>query len=814
MTDNNYFQSLLSELEKLDKSKDYLTISKTLTRPAHLQINNIITKWISSNDTLTNEEKKFFNLYSSLQLSFVEYCVFNSDTKTDVQTIIDDLPVNLFQKAQTDTLAKAVEYIHSEDFNNTDQNDTILISIMRMIDARSYAYRLCSKELTKMPPRLLNDEICECLTHSYAKNYLYDVKSINDTHKNISINNHHKFFLGCCTYAVASYDENKDYLKKPEDNKYIYLLAKYIRTMLNMKDFEKDKSILYCLRGILALLTNCVPINNWIHIINKALANVNDDDAQLANPFNIEFFSLIIHRLLGSDILQDQAIQLNSYTTTSLIDIALIFLNKWFDTSSDLNDNDDDDNNDRRTNETNQVLRLLGSDEEFNKNKSTSQVIIPYINAKYDRLRLMAISTLSALMNKKDFDELHKYKVDMAQDIVKLLFHFIDRAIAQEDQRYKGISYERLFCYLLRFLVQDSVKEQTLPYISKIINYAKNRHSYALKILRRMSTNPKIQNDLLKDGDLERFLKIDADNLYGPNSKLYKYIENIRQNLTPIEQKESPTSKNIEGRQAFISYCHKDKDRCSLFHQTLKENNLFTKIWIDNENMKDNMIDTITEAINQSEIVFVLLSDAYCKSDVCRCEWTFARSKKRKIYPIFVQESFKKDSCDWVWFYLGDDFYYRINKDDDLKRLIKELKTNNDKLQSQKKISNDIPELSLASTIERDNYQDNIENPKKETITSWTSEDIQKWCRTNGFEQWCEPLAKYDGQSLLELNRILKTDDYLNNFAINQKITIFEVIRFKCELDKLVAGSTRITTHKPKTKKDLAKRRASKSSTK
>ncbi len=53
MTDNNDFDSLLSQLQQLKNSKDYLSISNTLDRRFHSTINDIIKKWIS-NDVLSN----------------------------------------------------------------------------------------------------------------------------------------------------------------------------------------------------------------------------------------------------------------------------------------------------------------------------------------------------------------------------------------------------------------------------------------------------------------------------------------------------------------------------------------------------------------------------------------------------------------------------------------------------------------------------------------------------------------------------------------------------------------------------------------
>ena len=73
-------------------------------------------------------------------------------------------------------------------------------------------------------------------------------------------------------------------------------------------------------------------------------------------------------------------------------------------------------------------------------------------------------------------------------------------------------------------------------------------------------------------------------------------------------------------RQAFISYYHRDKKKCDLLYRELKQANLYTDVWIDRSHVKGDMVDSITTGIRQFMAVFVLLSDAYCASDMCRRE--------------------------------------------------------------------------------------------------------------------------------------------------------------------------------------------------
>ncbi|CAF1981369.1 unnamed protein product [Rotaria magnacalcarata] len=127
-------------------------------------------------------------------------------------------------------------------------------------------------------------------------------------------------------------------------------------------------------------------------------------------------------------------------------------------------------------------------------------------------------------------------------------------------------------------------------------------------------------------------------------------------------------------RQAFISYCHRDKNERCAFVQALEKANIFTTIWTDEKYMTGDTVDSIVTAIRQSKAVFVLLSDAYCSSDICRREWEFAMAKHIKFYPIIVEKGFRTASYDWVSFNIGNRLFYRSYEPDHLESLINTLR--------------------------------------------------------------------------------------------------------------------------------------------
>ena len=235
--------------------------------------------------------------------------------------------------------------------------------------------------------------------------------------------------------------------------------------------------------------------------------------------------------------------------------------------------------------------------------------------------------------------------------------------------------------------------------------------------------------------------------------------------------------------------------------------------------MKGDMVDTITKGIRGSDIVFVLLSDAYCQSDNCRDEWTFARQKKKKVYVVCVQEKFNRDAYDWIVYYIGSNFFFTNYKEGGLQRLIKTLqeelhKNTDQQLQrSITKTTNNLSESQTSLSLAPKNNQTNKnENLRKTSIAEWTSKDIQDWCGENNLEKWCEPLAKYDGQALLDLHKVLATETHLENITHGHKLTLIDAVLFKSKLNKLLSEPT--TTYKPPRRKIGGNRRTSKSSVK
>ncbi|KAK3098607.1 hypothetical protein FSP39_021184 [Pinctada imbricata] len=99
------------------------------------------------------------------------------------------------------------------------------------------------------------------------------------------------------------------------------------------------------------------------------------------------------------------------------------------------------------------------------------------------------------------------------------------------------------------------------------------------------------------------------------------------------------------------------------------------KVWMDIEQMHDNVYDRMAEAIENAAVVLIAMSYSYKCSEYCRREAAYASSLKRARIPLLVETNYRPDS--WLALMTAGDYHYDfVNKpfDSKITELIKTLK--------------------------------------------------------------------------------------------------------------------------------------------
>ncbi|KAI9330913.1 kinase-like domain-containing protein [Zopfochytrium polystomum] len=91
------------------------------------------------------------------------------------------------------------------------------------------------------------------------------------------------------------------------------------------------------------------------------------------------------------------------------------------------------------------------------------------------------------------------------------------------------------------------------------------------------------------------------------------------------------------GTKAMISYAWKDKEVVRPLVEKLRRMNV--RVWIDTNNMADNINESMIEGIRHSAAVVAFLSDSYVESHNCKLEIKFANDIRKPIVPVHLSSS-------------------------------------------------------------------------------------------------------------------------------------------------------------------------------
>ena len=102
-----------------------------------------------------------------------------------------------------------------------------------------------------------------------------------------------------------------------------------------------------------------------------------------------------------------------------------------------------------------------------------------------------------------------------------------------------------------------------------------------------------------------------------------------------------PSSAPKKQYDIMISYSHQDKDLCHQICSALEKSQYH--VWIDSQLMHGATFDAMADAIENSEFVFLCMSDAYKQSPFCQMEASYAMKRRCSIVPLVMTPNYKAD---------------------------------------------------------------------------------------------------------------------------------------------------------------------------
>ncbi|UJR19284.1 hypothetical protein I4U23_022413 [Adineta vaga] len=291
----------------------------------------------------------------------------------------------------------------------------------------------------------------------------------------------------------------------------------------------------------------------------------------------------------------------------------------------------------------------------------------------------------------------------------------------------------------------DLINQNILPLLVRIIVETKfdpiNVQKPALEILLALSFNNHAVS-YLKDNRnfMKNIRKLSTDT----NSNLQRVAEGL---LWKLEKETEAVAKSLTITRSYqydimISYSHSDKQLCHSIHERLSRDGF--RVWIDRDQMHGSTMVAMADAIENSEIILICMSDAYKQSVYCRSEAHYAFEKQCYLIPLVMKSRYKPDG--WLGIIVSGKIYIDFAKNEfslgyeKLKTEIKQYRPNKSSVVK--------PEKEISPLT--DNFLCAINLPH--CILQWTNEHVKSFFISIGLRNTLFIICmKLNGHRLLQL---------------------------------------------------------------
>eukprot|EP00457_Paulinella_chromatophora_P005579 gb/GEZN01005596.1/.p1 GENE.gb/GEZN01005596.1/~~gb/GEZN01005596.1/.p1 ORF type:complete len:494 (-),score=101.83 gb/GEZN01005596.1/:230-1711(-) len=137
---------------------------------------------------------------------------------------------------------------------------------------------------------------------------------------------------------------------------------------------------------------------------------------------------------------------------------------------------------------------------------------------------------------------------------------------------------------------------------------------------------------------------------------------------TPSAASGSSASSPTPTGQVMISYCWDNQPLALLVQKELVR--LGYKVWIDVEQMEGSILSAMAEALEESSVVLVCISESYAKSANCRLEAEYCMKLRMPFVPLMMQKNYNPTG--WLGISLGSKLYYAMHEQASIPSKIKE----------------------------------------------------------------------------------------------------------------------------------------------
>ncbi|CAF2538223.1 unnamed protein product [Rotaria sp. Silwood2] len=354
---------------------------------------------------------------------------------------------------------------------------------------------------------------------------------------------------------------------------------------------------------------------------------------------------------------------------------------------------------------------------------------------------------LSIIMNEEDIKRLangnkivalfYLYFISMIDDpIQKTAFHSLLhslKSLAQHEQIKIELINQGTIPLLIRCVIEEDFHKTKIQ-------------QYALEILLALSFNKDTLNILEQDTNFINYIKTlensTEENIQRAANHLLWQFDQKMHSFSVTESDSSCSNLKFD---IMLSYSHSDKKICFQIYENLIKDGFH--VWLDRDQMHGDTMTAMANAIENSEFVFICMSEAYKQSPFCQAEAQYAFERRCKLIPLIMKAKYKPDG--WLGIIVSGKIYVDFSKfefDSAYSILRNEIeKKRNTTIIHSKTITKShkllVPQSSSLSVV--DQHQVVIDLPH--CIDSWSIDHVRSFLIDNNFTSLLPVFPDFNG---------------------------------------------------------------------
>lgn len=434
------------------------------------------------------------------------------------------------------------------------------------------------------------------------------------------------------------------------------------------------------------------------------------------------------------------------------------------------------------------MARNSGMKHLFDENK-TSETIMPFMDSEDEMLKILATLTIANIV-----DEEENKTVIAETGTIHCMVGWIEKAISLPRRRFKGFTPQELTEGLNKLAVNDSnkmriVEEGAVPLFLLMLQHEDVREqSSAGRIIWTLSFDKEVRHKLIENTDLISTLEKLTESTnksvqQNANGALWiiKGENDISRESKP---KGTPTKSHV-----FLSYSWSDKDTVLQIRDKLRAEGY--AIWIDIEKGTGASLEGMANAIENSAVVLICMSEKYKQNPNCRTEAEYTFQLKKDYIPLMLQKKYRPDG--WLGFILGAKLYFDFSGkypvDKALTGLLKELRGRGQVTPNTTPVgSNDTNDGAMVTSQSLTSYASpGTPVPSNSVLLSMGQEELVKWLRNVKLTECIPAFLEFDGKLLMQLKqmRVEAPEFFYQCLEKRLNMSLIEILKFTRALEEL-----------------------------